>query len=101
MAMKIFFSTLFDQPTYPINIFIEDGVSAGCRHMGPAGLLSFLELHLGLSRPSENNVLRVFKYRKSLKKIVRGTIFEKSFSANELDVAETLLSWRDQLMLAG
>lgn len=99
--MKILFSTLFDEPTYPLNLFMKDGVAAGCRHMGPVGLLSFLELHLGLSRPSENNVLRVFKYRKSLKKIVRGTFFEKSFSANELDVAEELLSWRDQLMLAG
>lgn len=99
--MIVLFSTLFDNPTYPINIFMKDGIAAGCRHIGPAGLLSFLELHLGLSRPSENNVLRVFKYRKALKKIVLGTFFEKSFSANELDVAEELLSWRDQLMLAG
>jgi len=79
--MKILFSTLFDEPTYPLNLFMKDGVAAGCRHMGPVGLLSFLELHLGVSRPSENNVLRIFKYRKSLKKIAPGTFFEKSFSA--------------------
>ena len=99
--MKILFSTLFDEPTYPVNIFMKDGIAAGCRHMGPAGLLSFLELHLGVSKPSETNLLRVFKYRKALKQIVRGSFFEKSFSANELDVAEELLSWRDQLVLAG
>ncbi|MEI6883809.1 MAG: PD-(D/E)XK nuclease family protein [Bacteroidota bacterium] len=99
--MKILFSTLFDEPTYPVNIFMKYGIAAGCRHMGPAGLLSILELHLGVSKPSETNVLRVFKYRKALKQIVRGAFFEKSFSANELDVAEELLSWRDKLILAG
>jgi len=99
--MKILFSTLFDESTYPLNLFMNEGVAAGCRHMGPFGLLSFLELHLGLSRPMSNNVLRVFRYRKALKKIVLGTFFEKSFSANDLDVAEELLSWRDKLMLAG
>ena len=99
--MKILFSTLFDEPTYPLNLFMKDGVASGCRHMGPAGLLSFLELHLGLSKPMGNNVLRVFRYRKALKKIAQGTFFEKSFSTNELDVAEEMLSWRDQLILAG
>ena len=99
--MKILFSTHFDNPTFPVNTFLRDGVAAGCRHMGPAGLLSFLELHLGVTGPSESNVLRVFKYRKALKKTAGGAFFEKSFSANELDVAEELLSWRDQLRLAG
>lgn len=53
-TLKIFFSTLFDQPTYPSNIFMQNEVAIGNRHMGRLTLLDFLELHPGLAYSSTN-----------------------------------------------
>jgi ATP-dependent helicase/nuclease subunit B len=99
--MKIFFSTLFDSPSYPHNIFMENGVAVGAVHMGPAGLLQFLELHLGINYAEPSAIQRVFQYHEHLEKNKEGSFYKMSFEANHLDSAATLLTWRDELILGG
>src|SRR3954470_22500646 len=99
--MKIFFSTLFDSPTYPHNIFIENGVAVRAIHIGPAGLLQFLEQHLGIGNEDSSAIQRIFQYHEQLQKNKEGSFYKKSFEANHLDSAATLLTWRDELKLGG
>ncbi|MEP6949262.1 MAG: PD-(D/E)XK nuclease family protein [Ginsengibacter sp.] len=99
--MKIFFSTLFDQQTYPENIFLQNSVAIGNRHMGPLALLDFLELHLGLPGSCASKMERIFNYRKNLLHNSKGTFYEKSIKTNDLEVAIKLLTWRDELKIAG
>lgn len=99
--MKIYFSTLFDQETYPLNIFMENGVAFGARHMGPAALLDYIELHLGISANKVPEGKRILKYRNILRKIKSGSFYERSFDASEIEVARYLLSLRDDLKRAG
>ena len=71
--MKIFFSTLFDSASYPLNIFMENGIAIGAMHLGPAGLLHFLELHLGIPAPRHtpfNESFNIAAFFKKTKKIV-------------------------------
>jgi PD-(D/E)XK nuclease superfamily len=99
--MKIFFSTLFDSPSYPLNIFMENGVAVGAIHLGPTGLLHFLELHLGIPAIESSMIQRVFQYHQALQKNKEGSFYKKSFEGNDLDSAATLLQWRDELKMAG
>jgi ATP-dependent helicase/nuclease subunit B len=99
--LQILFSTLFDQRTYPENIFMQNGVSVGNRHMGPLALLDFLELHLGIPGSCTNKIERIFNYRKNLHKNANGSFYEKSLQTNDLEVAIKLLGWRDELKTAG
>jgi hypothetical protein len=99
--MKIFFSTIFDSPSYPLNIFMENGVAVGAIHLGPTGLLHFLELHLGIAAADGGTIQRVFQYHQSLQQNKENSFYKKSFEANDLDSAATLLSWRDELKLGG
>jgi len=99
--MKIFFSTLFDSPSYPHNIFMENGVAIGAVHIGPAGLLHFLELHLGVNYVERSEIHRIFQYHEQLQKNKEGSFYKNSFEANHLDSAATLLTWRDELKLGG
>jgi ATP-dependent helicase/nuclease subunit B len=99
--MKIFFSTLFDSPSFPHNIFMENGVAVGAVHFGPAGLLNFLELHLGIFNADSSSIQRIFQYHEHLQKNKEGSFYKSSFEANHLDAAATLLTWRDELKLGG
>src|SRR5215204_1155881 len=99
--MKIFFSTLFDSPSYPTNIFMSDGVAVGAVHLGPAGLLHFMELHLGIASMESSPIQRIFQYRSKLQENRQNSFYENSFESNQLDVATTLLKWRDELRIAG
>ena len=99
--MKIFFSTIFDSSSYPANIFMQNGIAVGAVHLGPAGLLNFLQLHLGVPAPESNTLKRIFQYRNNLEKHQQGSFFKNSFEVNALDVSTALLLWRDELKLAG
>jgi len=99
--MKIFFSTLFDSSSYPLNIFMENGIAVGAMHMGPTGLLHFLELHLGIYPADGGAIQRMFQYHQALQKNKEGSFYKKSFEANDLDSAATLLQWRDELKMGG
>lgn len=99
--MRIFFSTLFDQETYPLNVFSKNGIAVGDLHAGPLGLIGLLELHLGLANHQPPHALRLLKYRDALKANLKSAFYEQSFSANDLEVSQTLLLWRDELKMAG
>ena len=99
--MKIFFSTLFDDSTYPLNIFMKDGIAIGAIHLGPTGLLHFFELHFGIPASTGTQIQRVFQYRERLEQSRSGSFYENSFDVNDIEVASTLLNWRDELKMAG
>jgi len=80
---------------------MEKGVAVGAVHLGPAGLLQFLELHLGINNADRNAIQRIFQYHEHLQKNKESSFYKKSFEANHLDSAATLLTWRDELKLGG
>lgn len=76
--------------------------------LGPNKLLQWLENQLGVSGyPHNTNYLRIELYRQSLGQHLVGTaekespFFEKSFAADRFASAESLLAWRDELLLGG
>jgi hypothetical protein len=70
---------------------------------GPHGFLDLLELRLGLSSKSTSAASRIAQYRESLEKAtsVKPRFYTASFAKDPFAVAETLLRWRDELVLAG
>ena len=80
---------------------MENGIAVGAIHLGPSGLLHFLELHLGIPVADGNAIQRIFRYHQALQKNKEGSFYKKSFEANDLDSAATLLQWRDELKMAG
>lgn len=70
---------------------------------GPLRLLEVLELRLGLSARAPSLASRIAKYRELLERAVasRPQFYSESFSKDAFAVAETLLRWRDELVLAG
>jgi len=77
-------------------------------YLGPAKLLIWLEAQLGLSGYAHNTAyLRIELYRQALAQHLleagKATtpFFEKSFHADRFATAESLLNWRDELVLAG
>jgi len=80
----------------------------GAYFVGPSKLLQWLEGQFGLSGyPNNTDYLRIELYRQSLGQIVlehpnaNTLFFAKSFEADRFATAESLLAWRDELLLAG
>ena len=102
--MTLHFGHDFDSIVYaPPTSQIE-----GEYYLGPSRLLLWLEGQLGLSGYAHNTAyLRIELYRQALSQhlLEAGTtqppFFEKSFHADRFATAESLLSWRDELVLAG
>ena len=80
---------------------MENGIAVGAMHLGPTGLLHFCELHLGIPVAESSSIQRVFRYHQALQKNKENSFYKKSFEANDLDSAATLLHWRDELKMAG
>jgi hypothetical protein len=85
---------------------------AGEAFVGVSKLLQWLENQLGLSGyPNNTDYLRIELYRQSLGQHLAEinatplfsapVFFEKSFAADRFATAESLLAWRDELLLAG
>src|SRR6202790_2343499 len=70
---------------------------------GPQGFLGLLELRLGLASKPASVAGRIVQYREFLQKAasIKERFYTKSFAKDPLAVAETLLRWRDELVLAG
>jgi len=70
---------------------------------GPHALLEIVELRLGLARKSASAVGRIAYYREVLEKMAVGQsrFYASSFEKDPFSVAETLLRWRDEMILAG
>jgi hypothetical protein len=70
---------------------------------GPQGFLRLLELRLGLASKPATAAGRIFQYRQFLQNAaaIKERFYTASFAKDPLAVAETLLRWRDELVLAG
>ena len=70
---------------------------------GPVGLLRLLELRLGLVGAFPSHGRRVVGYRDALAALAAAgpRFYSVSFAQDDYAVAETLLRWRDELVLAG
>lgn len=70
---------------------------------GPVGLLRLLELRLGLVGALPSHGRRVVGYRDALAALTAAgpQFYSASFAQDDYAVAETLLRWRDELVLAG
>ena len=66
-----------------------------------AGLLEAFELRLGLPSRGESTQIRTIEYRRALDAHKAGSFYEKSFSVDSFGVAESLLAWRDTLLMQG
>ncbi|WP_205700367.1 PD-(D/E)XK nuclease family protein [Crenobacter intestini] len=74
----------------------------GRMSVGPLGMLNFLETQLGLLRVETPQVERILQFRDVLKKMdAADRFYHRSFQADELGTAQTLLAWRDQWHLHG
>jgi RecB family exonuclease len=95
--MKISFGMSLDgyQAAKPENRFGEVTT-------GPLGLLSILETRLGLVGIWPPQPVRVVQYLGCLQSVDDGKRFySESFKVDGLAVAQTLLNWRDQWIMAG
>src|SRR3984893_5559101 len=70
---------------------------------GPQGFLRLLELRLGLASKPASAAARIVQYREFLQNAasIKERFYTASFAKDPLAVAETLLRWRDELVLAG
>lgn len=70
---------------------------------GPNGLLGLLELRLGLSSKPVSYAIRVAQYRHALETAAaqKPRFYSESFGKDGFSAAETLLRWRDELILGG
>lgn len=68
----------------------------GSMTVGPLGLLTTLEIQLGLVRQTRSQAERIVQMRECLQDAqTGGRFYEKSFSTDEFGTAATLLAWRD------
>ncbi|MFO7177511.1 MAG: PD-(D/E)XK nuclease family protein [Pseudomonadota bacterium] len=71
---------------------------------GRMGLLSDLELRLGMPRPSEAHGVRLQQWSRRLSELEAqkgGCFYSRSYAADPVGTARTLLAWRDALIEAG
>jgi len=99
--MQIVFGLALDDSAFPL----PATTTGNLLFLGPKGLLSLLENHLGLSGHSnDNEYLRVEQYRQALRAYLAerpDAFFGRSFAADQFATATELLSRRDELLMAG
>lgn len=93
--MKITFGLWLDGASPPAQATLTE------TRFGPTGLLRWLESRLGLARRWPTAVERLIAYEQALVSASAGSFYSKSFAKDPLAVAETLLRWRDELILSG
>jgi hypothetical protein len=89
----------------------ENPAALGEIRFCPEGMLSFLQTRLGLGGNDEPAVVRIDQYRRRLAAVISASAdagtasgdgwFQKSFELDPWSTAKQLLSWRDELILAG
>ncbi|MCO6489608.1 MAG: PD-(D/E)XK nuclease family protein [Phaeodactylibacter sp.] len=99
--MNVYFGMALDDTALPL----PDHTVGGALHLGPQGLLQFLESHLGLlGHPSDDEYLRIEQYRQAIlaqMQSATGFFYGPSFEADQFATAADLLRRRDELLLAG
>lgn len=101
--MKIFFSPEYTGHTY-IDWDTHSDLLWDATVLDLTGLISLLEMHLGIFSPPDTRAVRIAHYHEALSRYIEAhpdCIFATSFSIDGLSVAEVCLSQRDQLSLAG
>ena len=99
--MEIIFGLSLDGPSYQ-SLLTTNSAVMGKVVCGPLGLLQILEKRTGLGGDWAPQPLRVEAYRQRMSAADDGQRFyTESLHADSHSVAETLLSWRDELYLAG
>lgn len=99
--MQIFFGMAFDSSSYQPQTSDRQAVM-GELYCGPLGLLQLLETRLGLAGNWEAEPYRIEIYRQRLLSADNGgRFYSRSLKADAQAVAQTLLSWRDELLLSG
>lgn len=101
--LKVHFSPQFDSGAWsgePAkgNCKIEDS------YVGPMGLLTFLEIKLGITAQEKPQHAIVAAYTKAAQAVAKTDptiFFAKSLELNPLATAGELLRWRDELVLSG
>src|SRR5450432_2541756 len=76
----------------------------GCPVWSRTQLLANLELRLGLPRPGHAQAVRVQQWSRrmaELEAVTPGQFYARSYVLDSVGTAETLLAWRDELVLAG
>lgn len=96
--MKCIFGLELDGRSWPTVLGDQQAV-AGVICVGPKGLLSLLETHLGLSRPEVSNALRAASLLPGL--LGTKAFWSKSAEADPFATASELIRWDEQLWLHG
>lgn len=99
--MIITFGLSLDSHSYPPLISGRTAFTGEMR-CGPVGLLQLLETRLGLTGVWEDEPYRIEVYRQRLIAADNdGRFYSKSIKADAQGVAQTLLGWRDELLISG
>ena len=100
--MKIIYSPFFTSHQF---VALPDGqVMMDCSILDTEGLLSLLELHMGIHSEVRDNLARVVDYYRLLRDYVLShptCVLAESFEIAGLSVARTCLQWRDELTIYG
>jgi hypothetical protein len=102
--MQLVFNPLSDSPQAPFKPINNGEAYQGLLAVGPNGLLQQLGLYLGVSTKVDPEPVRVDQYREALEELSRtepDVFYKQSFEREPISVAQTLLNWRDTLMMAG
>lgn len=83
----------------------EKGASTiGASYVGPMGLLSWLEVRLGITAPETPYHVNLAAYTKAAQEAAKknpAIFFAQSIQLTSLATADELLKWRDELVLSG
>ncbi|MEY9584285.1 PD-(D/E)XK nuclease family protein [Sinorhizobium fredii] len=97
--MHLVFGLSADGRVYPEATEAVGAIDAAV--VGPAGLVSVLEVQIGLVSPSASRALRIASYLAKLRVAGGGRFWNASFEKDPWSTAATLLEWRDNLIAAG
>ena len=101
--MRIDFASSFDFDDYPHNVSTTNRLSIGHMRLGQKGLLNFFENYLGLYSKEVHKTVRIRAYEQAIALTLGenpNLYISKSYAIDSWGVANQLLKWRDELVLA-
>ncbi|CAA7618445.1 PD-(D/E)XK nuclease family protein [Magnetospirillum sp. SS-4] len=99
--MDLAFGWPLDGRCHPLTVNGADH-ALGKPVVGPTGMLSILEVSLGLTRPALPAAVRIARYQVRMKVVDDGRrFFSGSFGRDAWATARQVLTWRDSLFAAG
>ena len=98
--MTIIYSPEFNSTSY-IDLERRRDQLLGLKVCGSMELLSELELRAGIVTQELSEPERLVAFHDAIKTVVNKTLFAASFKTDEIGVTRQLLSWCDNLLMAG